>query len=96
MFMTPSLLDLPIFIAIWLIETYLCLAALRLVLTASSKARQSHFYRQLELLTDLLPNMLHGYLARGRAIPQGLFVSWSLVICAACLLRSLLVSILMK
>jgi hypothetical protein len=62
MFVVPSLLDLPILIVIWLIEAYLSLAALRLVLRASSTARQSHFYGQLKLLTDLLPDMLHRYL----------------------------------
>jgi hypothetical protein len=95
MFVAPSLLDLPILIVIWLIEAYLSLAALRLVLSASSRARQSHLYGQLKLLTDLLPDMLHRCLAGGRAIPVDRVPLWFLVICAACLARGLLISVLL-
>ena len=90
-FMT-NLLNLPFLILSWVVEVYLLLTALRLIMALSATARQSQYYRQFKLLTDPLPKMVGRGLAKWRKASSPSWLSWLIVICAACILRQVLVT----
>jgi hypothetical protein len=92
MIITTHPFNLPFLIVIWLIEFYLFLTALRLVMSLSTSARQSQYYRQFKLLTDPLPNMVSGFLSKKREASTPSWLSWLIVISAGCVLRQILVS----
>ena len=91
MIFAANLINLPFLILAWLIEFYLFLIALRLIMTLSASARQSQYYHQFKLLTDPLPKMVSRCLSRKRKASTPTWVSWAIVITAACVLRQVLV-----
>jgi uncharacterized protein YggT (Ycf19 family) len=92
MIFMANLFNLPFLILAWLIEFYLFLTALRLVISLNKSARQSQYYHQFKLLTDPLPKMISGCLAKRRKASTSSWVSWLIVISAACVLRQILVT----
>jgi uncharacterized protein YggT (Ycf19 family) len=94
MFVT-NLFILPFQILIWLIEAYLFFSAMRLVMSRSQNARQTHFYHQMKLLTDPLPNLVTRALGKGSATSRPSWLSWTIVILAACVLRQMLISMVL-
>ena len=95
MIFMAHLFNLPFLILIWLIEFYLFLAALRLVMALSASARQSHYYLQVKLLTDPLPRMIGGFFSKRGKASNPSWVSWVIVISAACVLRQILVTMIL-
>ena len=95
MIITTHLFNLPFLIATWLIEFYLFLTALRLVMSLSESARQSQYYYQFKLLTDPLPKMISGFLTKKREASTPSWLSWLIVISAACVLRQILVTMVL-
>ena len=92
MIITTHLFNLPLLIVSWLIEFYLFLTALRLVMSLSESARKSQYYYHFKLLTDPLPNMVSGFLIKKRKASTPSWISWLIVISAACVLRQILVT----
>ena len=91
MIISTHLFNLPFLILSWLIEFYLFLTALRLVMSLSQSARQSQYYHQFKLLTDPLPKMVSRFLNKKRDASTPSWLSWLIVISAACVLRQILV-----
>ena len=88
MIFVTSIFNLPFLIAIWLIEAYLFLAVVRLILANVPSGRQSCFYQQVKLLTDLLPNYISRHLAKVSSASVPL---WVIAILLLCLTRQILV-----
>ena len=90
---TNNLFNLPLLIAIWLIELYLFCAVARLVMARISSARQSHFFHNMKLLTDFVPDALSRRLRarQSRSLPS--WVSWSMVLATAFIIRQALILI---
>jgi hypothetical protein len=95
MVLVTSVFDLPFLFLIWVIDTYLFLATARLVIGLSPKARQSHIYSQLKLLTDPVPKLINMRFSRRTAIADHLDLLWLIVIGTGCILRQILISIVL-
>lgn len=91
MIFVTSIFNLPLLIAIWLIEAYLFLAMVRLILANVPSGRQSRLYQQVKLLTDLLPNLVGQHLAKVSSVSVPSWLSWVIAILLLCLTRQILV-----
>ena len=90
-----SLLTLPILVLVWVIEAYIFLSAARFVISMSPKARQSHLYGQLKLLTDPLPIRIGQYCAKWKKASLPSWLSWLIVISGGCVARQILMSMML-
>jgi len=95
MIFVTSIFKLPFLFVIMLIDTFLFLAAARFIIGLSAKARKTHIYNQMKLLTDFVPNVIHRCLARGRAIPKPTGLLWFVAIVAIFVLRQIVISIIL-
>lgn len=95
MIFVTSIFNLPLLIAIWLIEAYIFLTVARLILANVPSGRQTRFYQQVKSLTDLLPNFIRHYLAEviGASAPS--WLPWVIVILLLCLTRQILIWIVL-
>ncbi len=91
MIFVTSIFNLPLLIAIWLIEAYLFLAVARLILTNVPSGRQSHLYQQVKLLTDMLPNFISRHLTKVSSALVPPWLPWVIAILLLCLTRQILV-----
>lgn len=94
MIFVTSIFNLPLLIAIWLIEVYLFLAVVRLILANVPSGRQSRLYQQVKLLTDMLPNFISRHLAKVSSASVPPWLPWVIAILLLCLTRQILVGTL--
>ena len=85
--------SLPLLVCIWLIELYLFLAVARLVLSKIPSAQPTHFYHNLKLLVDFVPNAVGRKLItrQDRSLPS--WLSWFIVLLAGFIIRQTLIVI---
>lgn len=88
-----NLFNLPLLIVIWLIEAYLLFASARLIVARIPSARQTHFYQNLKLLVDFVPEALRRKLAKWKDKSIPLWLAWFIVILSGFILRQALIVI---
>jgi hypothetical protein len=87
--------NLPFLILVWLIEGYFFLAVVRLILAHIPNASQSHFYQQVKLITDFVPDLVGRQLRKfgNKVLPS--WLPWVVTVLLLCLARQILIRILM-
>jgi uncharacterized protein YggT (Ycf19 family) len=96
MIFITNLLNLPFLVLIWLIEAYFLLTTARLIIATIPSANQSHFFQQLKLLTDPVPNIIRRGWARWRNEPLPSWAAWVIVILLGCIVRQIVISVLVS
>ncbi|GEM_PF-5227556 len=91
-----SVFMLPLLLAIWAVDIYLLLAAIRIVLPWIRGDPPRRWCRAIERFTDPIPLALHQWLARRRTTPIPNWVPWLIVIISCLVLRHLLIAIVLQ
>jgi hypothetical protein len=96
MIFVTNIFNLPLLIAVWLIEAYIFLAVARLILANVPSGRHTRLYRQVKLLTDLLPDFISRQLAEISKATIPPWVPWAVAILSLCVVRQILVWIVTR
>ena len=81
----------PLILAVWVLESYLLLALIRLALDRFSSERAERLCSALQQLTDRVPDMVDVWLTMKRGGDHPTWAPWTIVICGAVVIRYLLV-----
>ena len=85
--------NFPLLILIWLTEFYLFLATCRLIMTRIPSTRQTHFFQQLKLLTDFIPEAVGRRLTKRKEQSGPTWLSWFIVLLSGFIIRQILIVI---
>ena len=93
---THNILTAPLLIAVWCIDLYLFLAAIRFVLITMQGTQSNGLHLFLQRLTDPIPLAIHRRLIRRRTTPIPGWFPWLIVVFGCLVLRHLLIWIVLK
>ena len=96
MFFVTNIFHLPFLFLIWLIEAYFFTAVLRAVLTFVPNGPQSYMYRQVKLLTDIIPDFINRRLAKVSGKPVPSWAPWAITIFVLLVVRQALILIVIN
>jgi len=88
---TTNILALPLILAVWCIDMFLLLAAIRFVLSKIAAAQTGGLCLTLQRVTDPIPTAVHRRLMRQRTTPIPGWLPWLIVILACLVFRHLLI-----
>ena len=96
MFYITNIWALPFALIVWIIDTYLLLAALRLVLGRSSHGRAGELCSCLQSFTDPVPQAIGKWLKQrvGRDNPS--WLPWLVILSGCLLIRYLVIATIMQ
>ena len=91
----PTIVGVPLVLAVWALDTYLFLVVARLILGKVRAPTANRYCSTLSALTDGVPRFVDRCLWRWRHQPSPDWLPWVTVICTGLILRQVLASLVL-